>query len=194
MKFLARIGPSGSVLYVFMGMQRPKTGLKIRFCLTSSIMKRGSFYVRLHRPPSTSSERPESPECVTSVHPGEENASPALLSMRLPIIFGSRIEVPRGSLLASAGIISLPDLLQEPSTACKAGVDTAHLLRPDIRDGGKLLPVARLSVDAQGRSGWRITYPCVLLSICVHHCPKTTQKTSENWKRLSYNKPLQAGR
>ena len=99
-----------------------------------------------------------------------------------------------GSLLASAGIISLPDLSQEPSTACKAGVDTVHLHRPDIRDRGKLLPVARLSVDAQGRSGWRISYPCVLLSICVHHSPKTTLKTSENWKRLSYNKPLEAGR
>ena len=45
-----------------------------------------------------------------------------------------------------------------------------------------------------GRSGWRISYRCVLLSICVHHSPKTTQKTSENWKRLSYNKPLQTGR
>ena len=72
--------------------------------------------------------------------------------------------------------------------------NTVHLHRPDIREGGQLLPAARLSVDAQGRSGWRISYRCVLLSICVHHSPKTTHKTSENWKRLSYNKPLQAGR
>ena len=66
----------------------------------------------------------------------------------------------------------------------------------DLRVGGhwQLLPDARLSVHAQGRSGWRISYRCVLLSICVHHSPKTTQKTSENWKRLSHNKPLQAGR
>ena len=49
-----------------------------------------------------------------------------------------------------------------------------------------MLPAARLSADAQGRSGWRISYRCVLLSICVHHSPKTTQKTSENWKRSCY--------
>ena len=92
------------------------------------------------------------------VHPGEENASLALLSMRLPILFGSR-KFQEGSLFASAGIISVLDLLQEPSTACKAGVDTVHLHRPDIREGGhwQLLPDARLSVHAQGRSGWRIS-------------------------------------
>ena len=49
-------------------MQSPLSGLKNRFCLTFSIVKRGSqVYVRLHRPPSTSSERLESPECVTYI-------------------------------------------------------------------------------------------------------------------------------
>ena len=118
------------------------------------------------------------------VYPGEENASPALLSMRLPVMLGSRTFQEGGSLLASAGIISLLDLSQEPSTACKAGVDTVHLHRPEIREGGHLLPAARLSVDAMDRSGWRTSYRCVLLSICVHHSPKTTQKKRF---RASYN-------
>ena len=39
-----------------------------------------------------------------------------------------------------------------------------------------MLPAARVSIDAQGRSGWGIRYQCVLLSICVHHSPKTTKK------------------
>ena len=103
------------------------------------------------------------------------NSEPAGQGQTLPHHLRQQ-EALRGSLLASAGIISLLDLLQEPSTACKAGVDTVHLHRPDIREGGQLLPAARLSVDAQGRSDWRISYRCVLLSICVQS-PKTTQKT-----------------
>ena len=95
---------------------------------------------------------------------------------RLPIIFSSRKFQEGHYQVQQVFSISLLDLLQEPSTACKAGVDTVHLHRPDIREGGQLLPAARLSVDAQGRSGWRISYRCVLLSICVHHSPKQLKK------------------
>ena len=125
--------------------------------------------MRLHRPPSASSKRLESPQCVTYIL-GKRMLLVAVhaLAHHLP-----QLGVPRGSQLASVGIISLLDQTQEPSTACKAGADTVHLHHPDIREGGQLLPAARLSVDAQGRSDWRISFRCVLLSICVHHSPKT---------------------
>ena len=50
-----------------MGMQSPFSGLKNRVLFDVLDREKREFYVRLHRPPSTSSERLESPECVTYI-------------------------------------------------------------------------------------------------------------------------------
>ena len=124
---------------------------------------------------------------------GKENASRALLSMGLPITFGSR-KFQEGPLLASAGIISLCKTFYRSHQlpAKLAQTPFIFIVLTSANEVSCFQPRGWASTH-RGRSGWRISYRCVLLSICVHHSPKTTQKTSENWKRLSYNKPLQAG-
>ena len=80
---------------------------------------------------------------------------------------------------ASAGIISLLDLLEEPSTACKAGVDTVQLHRPDICEGGQLLqPRGTASTHRADPTGVSATDVCCCPSASIT-AQKTTQKTFE---------------
>ena len=150
--------------------QVPLSGPKNRFCLTSSIVKRGSFTWGSTDPPSTSSERLGSPECVPYIL---GNFKRMLLRCFCPCACPSRSAVvPRVPLLDPAGIFSLLDLLQEPSTACKAGVDTLHH-RPDILEGGQLLPAARLRRRRTGQI--RLAYQLPMCA-AVHLRPSLSRK------------------